>query len=223
MKAMILAAGRGERFRPITDTLPKPLISVCGKPLIFWHLEALAQAGIHEVVVNISWLGQQIKDRLTDGQAFGVHIQYSEELVALESAGGIQKALKLLGTEPFLVINADIWCDYPLQNLIGKKYTKPHLILVDNPNFNPSGDFSIQQGLLQNCGDNMLTFSGISVYPLPFAQQFLAEKGSIVPYLRKWANQKSISAEHYDGKWYDVGTIERLQKLEQDLKTSTAH
>ena len=162
MKAMILAAGRGERLRPLTDTTPKPLLEVRGKPLIVYHLEALARAGFAEIVINLSWLGEKIRDRLGTGEAFGVRIAYSEEATALETAGGILQALPLLG-ERFVVVNADIFTDYDFSRL-REVTAAAHLVLVDNPGHNSGGDFSLDDGAVGNRGKPMHTFSGIAQY-----------------------------------------------------------
>ncbi|HEB56923.1 MAG TPA: nucleotidyltransferase family protein [Gammaproteobacteria bacterium] len=221
MKAMILAAGRGERMRPLTDTTPKPLLEVGGKPLIVWHLEALALAGIEDIVINHAWLGEQIEATLGDGSAYGVRIFYSpEQPEALETAGGIIQALPLLGRDPFLVINGDIWCDYPLINLVShilRPAIQAHLLMVDNPAQHPEGDFVLYQDLLGVEGKTRLTFSGIGVYsPALFAG--LAEgKRPLAPLLRAAMMEKHVSGEYYSGQWFDLGSPDRLQQLDARL------
>lgn len=229
MKAMILAAGRGQRMRPLTDHTPKPLLPVHGKPLIAWHLERLAHAGITEVVINHAWLGEQIEQTLGDGSAWGVQIQYSGESPALETAGGIARALPLLGTDPFLVINGDIWCDWPLprafgiaNNLLKNPEKLAHLVLVDNPTHNPKGDFALSQTLeVRANGQPMLTFSGIGVYqPTLFARISPHEPSALAPVLREAMAQQQVLGEHHSGRWLDVGTPERLNDL-SDLLSDT--
>ncbi|MDH5573461.1 MAG: nucleotidyltransferase family protein, partial [Gammaproteobacteria bacterium] len=165
MKAMILAAGRGERMRPLTDHTPKPLLQVGGQALIEYHIKALIKAGINEIVINYAWLGQQIEQKLGDGKRYGARICYSPETPqALETAGGIIQALPLLGINPFMVINGDIWCDYPLIQLPDEPQGLAHLVLVQNPEHNPQGDFSFNGKTLAVEGENKFTFSGIGVY-----------------------------------------------------------
>ncbi len=222
MKAMILAAGRGERMQPLTDSTPKPLLEVGGKPLIVWHLEALVRAGIEDVVINHAWLGNQIEAALGDGSAYGVRIVYSpEKPEALETAGGIIQALPLLGRDPFLVINGDIWCDYPLANLVTlvlQPAVQAHLVMVDNPVQHPEGDFALNNGRLDTEGKPRLTFSGIGVYsPSLFAG--LAEgKRALAPLLRAAMMEFKVSGEHYSGQWFDIGTPDRLQQLDARLR-----
>ncbi len=224
MKAMILAAGRGERMRPLTDTTPKPLLEVAGKPLIVWHLEALARAGIEEIVINHAWLGEQMESVLGDGGAYGVSIRYSpEKPEALETAGGIIQALPLLGEDPFLVMNADIWCDYPFTHLVAPPLSPAflaHLVMVDNPPQHPEGDFVLSKGLLSTEGQPQLTFSGMGVYsPALFAG--LAEgKRPLAPLLRAAMIEARVSGEHYSGTWFDIGTPARLQQLDTGLNKS---
>lgn len=214
---MILAAGRGERLRPLTDSTPKPLIEVGGKKLIEYHIENLAAAGISDIVVNTAWLGTQIHAALGDGTRYGVRIRYSDEGVALETAGGIIRALPLLG-EKFIVVNGDIWCDFDFSNWTEKKLrTQAHLLLVDNPDHNASGDFGIEQDLLTNTGSAMYTYSGIGIYTAEFFSNMPDGKAALAPIIRDKNRQGLISAEHYTGKWTDVGTIERMQQLDDEL------
>jgi MurNAc alpha-1-phosphate uridylyltransferase len=234
MKAMILAAGRGERMRPLTDHTPKPLLKVGGKPLIVWHIERLAQAGFTEIVINHAHLGQQIEDALGDGKQWGVRIQYSPEKVALETAGGIANALHLLGDEPFLVVNGDVFTDIDfiqLHNLslLARRRQRAegegsslknlaHLVLINNPPQHPNGDFAIDNGLLKNTGEVMLTFSGVGVYhPDLFADIKRCEPAKLAPLLRQAIAEIRATAEYHQGVWHDIGTPERLQSLNESL------
>jgi MurNAc alpha-1-phosphate uridylyltransferase len=220
MKAMILAAGRGERMRPLTDHTPKPLLPVGGKPLIAWHLEHLACAGFREIVINHAHLGAQIEAALGDGSRYGVSIQYSPEGEALETAGGIANALPLLGDAPFLVVNGDVFCDYDFSQLARQPMdgVVAHLVLVDNPEQHPHGDFVLSAGRLVEEGARRLTFSGIGVYrPELFAGVVRGSKAKLAPLLRAEISQARVTAEHYRGHWVDVGTPERLQALDQQL------
>ncbi|VAW77932.1 Glucose-1-phosphate thymidylyltransferase [hydrothermal vent metagenome] len=223
MKAMILAAGRGERMRPLTDQTPKPLLRVADKPLIQYHIEALRDAGFHELVINHAWLGEQIVEYLGDGTHFGVEIVYSPEPEgALETGGGIHQALPLLGGEAFLVVNGDIWTDFPFASL---KYTPQqlaHLVLVNNPPHHPQGDFSVDQGLVFDGGEAALTFSGIGLYRPEFFNVQPAGKFPLAPLLRDAMRNRQVSGEHYTGGWTDAGTPQRLVTLDSQL-TSTLH
>lgn len=230
MKAMILAAGHGTRMRPLTDHTPKPLLEVGGKPLIAWHLEKLKKAGFNDIVINIAWLGAQIPKALGNGSAYGVNIEYSDEQNegALETAGGIVKALDLLGDKPFLVTNGDVWCDYELSPVNPlKDGNLAHLILVDNPAHHPEGDFSLNQGQLSQEGDNKFTFSGIAYYePKLFAdlkegiaQGSIDKKQALGPLLRASMDKDLISGEYFSGDWRDIGTPQRLEELDSDLRS----
>lgn len=216
MKAMILAAGRGERLRPLTDNTPKPLLQVRGKPLIVYHLEALARAGFTEVVINLSWLGDQIRESLGSGAQFGVAIEYSEEAQALETAGGILQALPLLG-ERFLVVNADVLTDYDFANLKTADSqlagSLAHLVLVDNPQHNEAGDFSLDRSTLGNQGSVRHTFSGIARYHRSFFSELTPGKQALAPLLRAAAAKGEVSGELFTGNWVDIGTAERLAAL----------
>jgi N-acetyl-alpha-D-muramate 1-phosphate uridylyltransferase len=218
MKAMILAAGRGERMRPLTDTTPKPLLNVDEHCLIEHHIFKLKKAGFNEIVINTAWLAEKIQQKLGDGSQYGVSIKYSDEREALETGGGIKKALHLLGDDCFLVVNGDVWCDYDYSNLPTlSKDNLAHLILVDNPEHNANGDFSIQQGMLSNKSNNKLTFSGIGLYRAElFKQQEV--RFPLAPLLRQAANENKISAEHYSGTWVDIGTPERLEQLRKEIQ-----
>lgn len=214
---MILAAGRGERLRPITDSLPKPLIPVAGKPLLFRHLEQLAAAGLREVVINVSWLGAQIIQVVGDGRQFGLRVRYSDEGEhALETGGGIQRALALLGPEPFLVINGDVLCDFPLQGLSLPVARQAHLVMVRNPAHNPKGDFSLRDGQIGNGGER-LTFSGLGVYDPGFFAGYQPGKFSLAPLLRVAADNGLISGEQWSGFWSDLGTPDRYRQAERQF------
>ena len=214
MRAMILAAGRGERLRPLTDKIPKPLVDIAGKMLIEYHLEALAGAGFREVVINQGHLGMLLPEALGDGGRWGIHIHWSDEQPeALETGGGIHQALPLLGKAPFLVINGDIWTDYPFARLRAVKCDWAHLVMVPNPEHNPSGDFSLQGALLRQQGKNLLTFSGIGVYHPRLFENCQAGKFSVVPLLRDAMDHHIVTAELYRGGWDDIGTLERLESV----------
>jgi N-acetyl-alpha-D-muramate 1-phosphate uridylyltransferase len=227
VRAMILAAGRGERMRPHTDHRPKPMLTVAGQPLIERHLERLRAAGIEDVVVNLGWLGEVIREDLGDGSAFGVRVRYSVEgWPALESGGGIHHALPLLGDDPFVVVNGDVWTDYPLEQLVRRAATlepglHAHLVLVPNPAHNPRGDFVLADGRIDNGADGRHTFSGLSVHrPALFAG---CKPGHfpLLPLWRAAADTGRISGELYEGLWSDVGTPERLGELERALGATT--
>jgi N-acetyl-alpha-D-muramate 1-phosphate uridylyltransferase len=222
MKAMILAAGRGERMRPLTDRTPKPLLPVAGKPLIVWHLERLARAGFRDVFINHAHLGEQIEALLGDGDAWNVRIRYSAEPPgALETAGGIANALPLLGDEPFLVVNGDIFCDRNfIQASLGPGMLA-HLVLVDNPPHHADGDFTLIEGKVGLGGTARLTFSGIGIYhPALFAGIPRGQPAKLAPLLREAINAGCISGEHYAGRWVDVGTPERLAALDAELRAA---
>ena len=211
MKAMILAAGRGERMRPLTDTVPKPLLEVQGKPLIVHHLEALSRAGFTGIVVNLSWLGNQILDFLGNGSDFNLAIEYSDEPEALETAGGILQALPLLG-ERFVTINADIFTDYDFARL-QQLDSMAHLVLVENPQHNPGGDFSLTDSMLGNDASSRYTFSGIAQYRSSFFEELTPGKQALAPLLRAAATRQQVTGELFKGRWTDIGTVERLQAL----------
>ncbi len=242
MKAMILGAGRGERMRPLTDFTPKPLLKVGGKPLIVWHLERLAKAGFKDIVINHAHLGEQIEQALGNGAQWGLHIQYSPEKVALETAGGIANALHLLGDEPFLVVNGDTFTeiDYKSTEIdfkrtvlqttniktnghegAGHALKLAHLVLVDNPQQHPNGDFAIDDGMLVNTGEQMLTFSGVGVYhPDLFKGIVKGQPAKLAPLLRKAIDINAATAQYYQGVWHDIGTPERLKNLDESLQKS---
>lgn len=211
MKAMLLAAGRGERMRPLTDARPKPLLRIGGQTMIERHIEALVAAGFTELVVNHAHLGGQIVAALGDGSHYGVTIRYSDENgAALETGGGIYKALPLLGQAPFLVVNADIWTDFPFAGLPADIDALAHLVMVDNPAHNAGGDFALSVGRVTQHGPGMLTFSGIGVYR---PELFAGCRGGafpLAPLLREAMDAGRVSGEHYRGGWFDIGTPQRL-------------
>lgn len=218
MKAMILAAGLGTRMRPLTDKTPKPLLEVGGIPLIVWHIERLAHKGIKDIVINIAHLGYQIPEALGDGSEWGVKITYSDEQYEgpLESAGGIIKALPLLGDEPFLVINGDIWCDYEFDHIISMpEKTLAHLILVPNPEHNVEGDFGLDDMKVVNT--QQYTFSGIGYYSPKLFEGLKYGKQALAPILRDAIREGKVTGELYEGEWYDIGTPERLELLNAQL------
>lgn len=217
MKAMILAAGKGERMRPLTLHTPKPLIRAAGVPLIEYHLNALAAAGFVDVVINHAWLGQQIEDHLGDGARFGLRIRYSPEGEPLETGGGIHRALPLLGDEPFLVVNGDIWTDYDFARLRAPLDGLAHLVLVDNPAHHPGGDFQLHQGRVSDGvpGEPGLTYSGIAVLDPRLFEGCQPGAFKLAPLLRDAMAHAQVSGEHHPGHWVDVGTLERLAEVER--------
>jgi MurNAc alpha-1-phosphate uridylyltransferase len=220
MKALILAAGRGERLRPLTDTVPKALIEAGGKPLLVWHLERLGGLGCREVVINISHLAERIVERIGDGSAHGMRISYSREAEPLETAGGIAQALALLGRAPFLLLNADVYCEYDLSRLLvlalGPR--RAHLVLVPNPAHRPGGDFTLEDGMVGNGAGPRYTYAGLAVMSPEIVSGIRpGEKAPLAPLLREAAGQRLISGERYDGAWHDIGTRERLMELEARL------
>jgi MurNAc alpha-1-phosphate uridylyltransferase len=222
---MILAAGRGERMRPLTDHLPKPLLQAGGKPLIQYHLERVARLGIREVVINLAWKGTEIRSALGDGSRFGLHIAYSDEGErALETGGGIYHALPLLGEAPFLVINGDVWTDWPdAQSLTGVPAASDlaHLILVPNPVQHPGGDFSLRDGRVITGGDARYTFSGIALYRPEFFSECSPGAFKLLPLLLDGIRRGQISGALYEGRWFDIGTPQRLAALDADLAART--
>lgn len=219
MKAMILAAGLGKRMRPLTDHTPKPLLKVGNKVLIEYHLEKLANAGFSEIVINTSYLADKIESYLGDGGRYGLSIRFSREPESpLETGGGIFKALPLLGTEPFLVVNGDVWSDYPFEQLQLPQNQLAHLVLVDNPDHNPKGDFAIKAGQIDASGENCFTYSGIGVYHPQLFSGCVSGAFPLAPLLREKMEQGLVSGERYSGYWLDVGTPERLELLERSIK-----
>ncbi|RTZ44740.1 nucleotidyltransferase family protein [Candidimonas sp. SYP-B2681] len=227
MQAMILAAGRGERMRPLTDSIPKPLLEAGGRPLIVWHIERLVKAGITELIINHAWLGEQIEQMLGNGSQYGAHITYSREVRPLETAGGIAKALPFFRGEPFLVINADIWCDWnPAQAMsiaANLAESMAWLLLVDNPPQHSQGDFQLNGcGLVADkaldTSPATLTFSGIGIYsPKLFEGIADNQAAPLAPLLRRAINRQKVRGTHYTGRWVDVGTPQRLADLNRAL------
>jgi MurNAc alpha-1-phosphate uridylyltransferase len=215
MKAMILSAGRGERMKPLTDTLPKPLLEVRGKALIVWHLERLASCGFKEIIINIAHLGYKIPEALSDGSRWGLNIRYSDEQKegALESAGGIVKALPLLGDETFLVVNGDIFCDYNFNAHFDLEEKLAHLILVPNPEHNPTGDFGLNETSVLNESQIKYTFSGIGYYSSKLFNELKYGKSALAPLLRDAIQNGEVSGEVYKNMWHDIGTPQRLEDI----------
>ncbi len=213
---MLLAAGRGERMRPLTDTTPKPLLQVAGKPLIVHHLEELAAAGFHQLVINHAWLGEQIEQTLGDGSRWNLQIHYSAEAEALETGGGIFRALPLL-SDPFVVINGDVFAEVDFTSLSIDDNDLAHLLLVENPAHNPGGDFQLANGRVSESGDAKLTYSGIGIYRKALFDGCRAGKFPLAPLLRKAMQQHRVGGQLLGGEWIDVGTPQRLQQLEQSL------
>lgn len=237
MKAMILAAGRGERMRPLTDHTPKPLLQAGGKPLIVWHIERLVAAGITEIVINCAWLGERLQAALGDGSHYGARLHWSPEHTALETAGGIARALPLLEPAPFLVVNGDVWCDWDFSRACDSAArmdaagAQAWLLLVDNPIHNTGGDFSLDaSGAITDraAPENTFTFAGIGVYaPTLFAGISGQEPAPLAPLLRTAMARKAVIGARHAGQWMDIGTPERLQHLDtylrrQGLSTETS-
>lgn len=219
MRAMILAAGRGERMRPLTDHTPKPLLSVGGRPLIEWHLERLARAGVEQVVINLAWLGERIVDHVGDGSRWGLQVAYSREgETGLETGGGIAHALPLLGDAPFLVIDGDVWCEFDPARLMQPPPALAHLVLVPNPEHNHEGDFGLVGDAVVAEGGDRYTFSGIGVYHPELFADHPGGAFRLAPLLRRAMARGQVTGERYDGRWCDVGTPERLQALDCALR-----
>lgn len=232
--ALIFAAGLGERMRPLTDRTPKPLLLAGGKPLIEWHLEKLARAGVHYVVINTSHLAEQFPDTLGDGSRWGLRIRYAYEgTTPLETGGGMLNALPLLGTEPFITVNGDIWCDADFGQLPTEPAGQAHLLMVDNPAHHPRGDFALDaNGLLHEHGEAKLTFSGIGVFRPDFLQHWQLAVGhaagalntppafKLVPLLRAAMARSAVTGSYHGGVWTDVGTPERLQLIDAWLQVN---
>ena len=218
MKAMLLAAGRGERMRPLTDHTPKPLLLAGGKPLIVWHLEALARAGVRDVIVNLSWLGTQMRAALGDGRDFGVHIQYSEEgSPPLETGGGIFQALPLLGPGPFLVVNGDTFTDINLRALRLPAASDAHLVLVPNPPQHPRGDFDLDAERVLDREPRPLTYSGVGVFSAQLFAGCAPGRFALLPLFQRACAAGRLSGQRHDGRWRDIGTPERLAALDREL------
>ena len=217
MKIMILAAGRGMRLRPLTDRVPKPLVEAGGKVLLAWHLERLAQAGLRDLVINVSHLGEMIEQRFGNGAGWGVNIAWSREAEPLDTAGGLAQARQLLGPDPFLLVNGDIWCDYDFSRLRAARLGAglAHLVLAPNPPHAAQGDFSLRDGRVGNAAAPRYTYTGIALLsPRLLAGVAPGEKAPLAPLLRAAAARGEISGELFRGLWRDAGTAERLAELD---------
>ena len=222
---MILAAGRGNRMRPLTDVTPKALLAVGGKPLLFRHLEKFARAGLGTVTINHAHLGEQIEEAVGDGSRWNIEVRYSTEVEALETAGGICNALPLIGRRTFAVVNADVYCDYDYSGLasaaerLADSQALAHLVLVDNPPHHPNGDFCLENGLMRASGLQMLTFSGLGAYRAELFEPLArGTRHALAPLLRSQLPKGSVTGEHYRGLWADVGTPGRLAELDARLQ-----
>ena len=219
MRAMILAAGRGERLRPLTDSIPKTLVEVGGKPLIEHHIQALAEAGFREIVINQGHLGDMLALAIGDGSRWNITIHWSDEQPeALGTGGGIHNALPLLGSSPFLVVNGDIWTDYPFARLRTIKCDWAHLVMIPNPPQHPAGDFTLHNARIRNEGENKLTYSGIGVYHPRLFEGCTAGKFSVVPLLRSAMENHLVTGEIYGGGWEDIGMPDRLKSIRNLLQ-----
>jgi MurNAc alpha-1-phosphate uridylyltransferase len=220
---MVMAAGRGERMRPITDTLPKPLVPVAGKPLIGYHLERLAVAGVREVVINLSWLGERIRSALGEGREYGLSIAYSEEgPVPLETGGGIFKALPLLGSGPFLVVNGDTWSDIDYGHLALEDDAHGRIVLVPNPTHNTRGDFGLEGDVVVDREVDRFTYSGVGVYRPEFFDGCSPGRFPMLPLMKRAISSRLLRGELHRGEWCDVGTPERLATLDADIRARIA-
>jgi MurNAc alpha-1-phosphate uridylyltransferase len=218
MKTMILAAGRGERMRPLTDTNPKPMLPLAGKPLIGHLIESLSRAGLRDLVINHAHLGERIVEHIGDGSRYGVRVAYSPESDGgLETGGGIFQALSLMTSDPFVVVNGDIWTDYPFAQLPPAINGLAHLVLVDNPSQHPQGDFVLSGNQVAEQGGERLTFGGIGVYRRALFSGCRPGKFPLAPLLRLAMARGAVTGEHYRGRWYDIGTPERLAELDRQL------
>lgn len=221
MKAMILAAGLGTRMRPLTDSTPKPMLLVAGVPLIEYHVRNCVRAGIAQIVINHAYLGEQIEAYLGDGRRFDCTIEYSREGEPLDTGGGIFRALPLLGDEPFIAMNADVWTDYPLKKLLDKTPERAHLVMTNNPPQHPQGDFYLRDGLLSEAGENgKLTWTGIRVINPALFENCSDGVFSIVPLLKQAMKENRVSGEYFSGRWFDIGTPERLREINELLAPS---
>ncbi|NKI34658.1 nucleotidyltransferase family protein [Wenzhouxiangella sp. XN79A] len=224
MRAMILAAGRGARMRELTEDRPKPLLQAGGKPLIEWQIQRLAEAGFHDLVVNTGWHGKRLREALGNGERLGVTVRYSDEgWPALETAGGIRRALPLLGSDPFLVVNADLWCDYDLARLRGlDPEGHAHLVLVDNPPHHASGDFGLIDGRLDRQARPRFTYSGIGVFRPAMFEPLADGERPLRPVLEAAIEAGAVSGEHHGGRWMDIGSPDRLAALDAALRADGA-
>jgi MurNAc alpha-1-phosphate uridylyltransferase len=232
MDALIFAAGKGERMRPLTETTPKPLLVCGGKRLIEWHLDKLAGIGVRRVVINTSWLADCFEPALGSGERWGLDLVYSYEgLEPLETGGGMAKAIEQMGAAPFLAVNGDVFCDVDFARLPHSPAGLAHLVMVDNPEHNPTGDFALQaDGFLASEGESRLTFSGIGMYRPELLRDCRSEwqqpgvaypRFKLAPILRAAMRVGKISGEHHRGQWTDVGTPKRLAELDQVLRADT--
>lgn len=230
MKVMIFAAGRGKRMAELTDSTPKPMLEAGGRPLISYTVQKLRDAGFRELVINLAYLGEQIRHYLGDGSGFGMHISYSMEPYALETGGGILRALPLLGDEPFLVVNADVWTDYPFEQLPDKLPSgrKGHLVMVANPDYQPEGDFYLDEACvlhheLPASGGKCFTYSGVSILHPRLLTEYpqRRERFPLAEALRAAMAEGTVSGELYHGEWRDIGTPQRLFELDEMLRVST--
>jgi N-acetyl-alpha-D-muramate 1-phosphate uridylyltransferase len=225
LKAIILAAGFGERMRPLTEHTPKPLLRVADVPLIEHHIRGLAEAGVRELVINVSHLAQQIMDYCGDGSRWGVSIAYSKEEAPLETAGGIHRALSLLGDEPFLVVNGDVWIDYPFKQLLDyplKSWEAAHLVMVDNPPQHPLGDFCLAAGApvqYREDDESGYTYAGLGIFTAAFFAEMTPGKLALRPLLDAAIGEGTLGAQYYAGDWEDVGTPERLAALDARIRS----
>jgi len=220
MKAMILAAGRGERMRPLTDRVPKPLLPVAGKPLIQFHIDALAAGGVRDIVINLAWLGASIRDAVGSGAASGVRIRYSDEGdAALETGGGIFNALALLGEQPFIVVSGDVWSDYPLGQLPMRLQPDDlaHFVMVSNPEYHRRGDFGLRSGRVIDDGERF-TYANIGVFRPEFFAGCTAGKFPLAPLMRERIREGKVGGEFYSGRWFNVGTPAQLAELDASLR-----
>jgi len=223
---MILAAGRGERMRPLTDTVPKPLLPVGGKPLIQYHIEALAAAGVRDIVINLAWHGDMLRHALGNGARFGVELVYSDEgSQALETGGGIFKALPLLGPAPFLVVSGDIWTDYPLAQLLTRLDASSavddvaHFVVVPNPEFHTRGDFGLRGGRMQSDGERY-TYANLGVFRSDFFAGCSGGRFALAPLMFEWIAKQRVGGELYQGRWHNIGTPTQLAQLDQELRAA---
>jgi N-acetyl-alpha-D-muramate 1-phosphate uridylyltransferase len=224
MRAMILAAGRGERMRPLTDATPKPLLPIAGKPLIEYHIENLAAVGISEIIINLAWKGAMIREHIGDGARFGVRILYSDEgQTALETGGGIFKALTMLGASPFAVISADIWTDFDLRNCAARLAASDmaHFVLVPNPDFHQRGDFGLHESRVIDGGDARYTYANIAVFRPEFFAACEPGRFPLAPLMYDWIRKGRVSGELYRGRWHNVGTPAQLTQLETSLHSNS--
>ncbi|HEY4369226.1 MAG TPA: nucleotidyltransferase family protein [Steroidobacteraceae bacterium] len=217
---MILAAGRGERMRPLTDAMPKPLLPVAGKPLIQYHIEALAAAGIREMVINLAWKGSMLRQSLGDGARFGAQIQYCNEgEVALETGGGVFNALPILGRAPFLVVSGDVWTDYPMSTAAARLNGDDvaHFVMVPNPGFHAAGDFALNEGRMALQGEHY-TYANIGVFDPEFFAGCKPGRFALAPLMREWIGKGRVSGELYMGRWHNIGTPHQLEALDAELR-----